>query len=170
MTILVAVIIVALLLPDRRLPRPPRPRRAKPVPIDEAMVIDLVAALLQSGSAIPTALQSLGSCLNGPEADEATRAGRSLVLGGTWQEAWDGATRLTRMASALEPAWAEGAPPVALLKRAAASIRARRMKDAQEAAGRLGVRLVLPLGLCFLPAFFLIGILPIILALGASLF
>jgi len=40
---------------------------------------------------------------------------------------------------------------------------------AREAAGRLGVRLVLPLGLCFLPAFILIGLVPVILSLAAGL-
>lgn len=168
-------VLVALAIlyvwPTRRLPKPRPPRPPKPQPTDEAMVVDLVAALLNSGSAIPAALEALGASLPpGKEADEAVRAGRILLLGGEWNEAWSGAERLTRLASALEPAWTEGAPPVSLLRRAAAAIRARRMKDAQEAAARLGVRLVMPLGLCFLPAFFLIGIVPIILALGASFF
>lgn len=155
----------------RRLPRPPRPPQPRPAPVDEAMVVDLVAALLSSGAAIPTALESLGRSLPaGAEANEATVAGRSLLLGAPWEEAWEDATRLKRMASALEPAWVDGAPPVDLLKRCAAAIRARRMSKAQEAAAKLGVRLVLPLGLCFLPAFFLIGVLPVIAALGLRFF
>lgn len=171
MIYLVLACAIFFLWPPRRLEKPPKERPPKPRPTDEAMVVDLVAALLSSGSAIPTALESLGACLPpGKESEEAVRAGRILLLGGDWDEAWEGATRLSRLASALEPAWTEGAPPVALLRRAAAAIRARRMKDAQEAAARLGVRLVMPLGLCFLPAFFLIGIVPIILSLGASFF
>ena len=38
-----------------------------------------------------------------------------------------------------------------------------------EAAGRLGVRLVLPLGLCHLPAFILIGVVPVLLSTGVAL-
>lgn len=34
---------------------------------------------------------------------------------------------------------------------------------------RLGVRLVLPLGLCLLPAFVLLGIVPFVLSLGGRL-
>lgn len=78
--------------------------------------------------------------------------------------------RLDRLAAALEPAWVDGAPPVVMLRRAAASVRARRLKDAQEAAARLGVRLVLPLGLFFLPAFFLIGVAPVIISMGLTVF
>ncbi|HHW83721.1 MAG TPA: secretion system protein, partial [Actinomycetales bacterium] len=33
---------------------------------------------------------------------------------------------------------------------------------------RLGVRLVLPLGTCYLPAFVLVGVMPVILATGGQ--
>jgi len=44
-----------------------------------------------------------------------------------------------------------------------------RRSAARTAAARLGVRLVLPLGACFLPAFVLIGLVPVLLALGIDL-
>ncbi|MDO5724413.1 MAG: type II secretion system F family protein [Flaviflexus sp.] len=167
---LIALALLAGSLPARRLPRPPRPRTARPRPLDEAMIIDLVGALISAGAAIPVALESLGQCLPpGAEATEAATAGKALLLGASWEEAWGEEPRLARLAAALEPAWQDGAPPVILLQRAAGAVRARRMKDAQEAAGRLSVRLVLPLGLCFLPAFFLIGVVPIVLSLGMKL-
>lgn len=168
----IALLAAALFWPARRLPvQPPEPV-FRPKPIDEAMVVDLASALVSAGSAIPTALQALGSSLPpGEEADDAMRASRALLMGASWDEAWSGGSgRLMRLANALEPAWVDGAPPVIMLRRAAASIRARRLKDAQEAAARLGVRLVLPLGLCFLPAFFLIGVAPIIISLGMTVF
>ena len=135
------------------------------------MVIDLATALVASGASIPSALDALGRCLPpGEEAKDVIRAGKSLLMGAGWDEAWDGASgRLSRLSRALEPAWVDGAPPIILLRRAAASVRARRMKDAQEAAARLGVRLVIPLGLCFLPAFFLLGVAPVIISMGMAL-
>jgi pilus assembly protein CpaF len=39
----------------------------------------------------------------------------------------------------------------------------------RDAAGRLAVRLVLPLGACFLPAFVLVGLAPVLIALGIDL-
>lgn len=168
----IAVMIAALLWPGRRLPQTVRDPKPASKPIDEAMVIDLASALVSSGSSIPTALRALGSCLpDGAEADEVMRAARSLLMGASWDEAWSsGSGRLDRLAAALEPAWVDGAPPVVMLRRAAASVRARRLKDAQEAAARLGVRLVLPLGLFFLPAFFLIGVAPVIISMGLTVF
>ncbi|KAE8762071.1 secretion system protein, partial [Georgenia thermotolerans] len=58
--------------------------------------------------------------------------------------------------------------PGPLLRRAAEAVRADRQRQAQEAAARLGVRLVLPLGLCFLPAFVLLGIVPVVVAAGGG--
>ena len=39
----------------------------------------------------------------------------------------------------------------------------------REAAERLAVRLVLPLGLCHLPAFIILGIVPVVVGAGADL-
>jgi hypothetical protein len=97
------------------------------------------------------------------------RAGGALLLGATWTEAWaDAPDALAPLADALEPAWVDGAAPGPLLRRAAASVRSTRHREAQEAAARLGVRLVLPLGLCFLPAFVLLGLVPVVLAAGGA--
>ncbi|MFH5824961.1 type II secretion system F family protein [Georgenia sp. AZ-5] len=98
------------------------------------------------------------------------QAGAALLLGASWSEAWEGAPPgLGPLAQALEPAWVDGAAPGPLLRRAAAAVRADRHRQAQEAAARLGVRLVLPLGLCFLPAFILLGVVPVVLAAGGGL-
>ncbi|WP_205739665.1 type II secretion system F family protein [Georgenia sp. SYP-B2076] len=98
------------------------------------------------------------------------QAGTALLLGAPWAEAWESAPgMLTPLADALEPAWADGVAPGPLLRRAAESVRAGRHRQAQEAAARLGVRLVLPLGLCFLPAFILLGVFPVVIAAGGPL-
>ncbi|MCI7551815.1 MAG: hypothetical protein PUK40_06870 [Actinomycetaceae bacterium] len=87
----------------------------------------------------------------------------SLLLGATWDEAWDGVDqRFMRIRDALEPAWKHGVAPVPLLERSAYTLRLSRQRHAKEAAARLGARLVMPLGLCFLPAFMLIGVLPVV--------
>ncbi|WP_054953010.1 type II secretion system F family protein [Flaviflexus massiliensis] len=172
MIILALAILAAMMWwPGRRLARTKPEPPPRPQPVDEAMVIDLATALVASGASIPSTLDALGRCLPpGSEADDVIRAGKALLMGAGWDEAWDGASgKLARLARAFEPAWVDGAPPVIMLRRAAASVRARRMKDAQEAAARLGVRLVLPLGLCFLPAFFLLGVAPVIISMGMTL-
>ncbi|MFJ3958337.1 type II secretion system F family protein [Arthrobacter sp. NPDC090010] len=58
-----------------------------------------------------------------------------------------------------------GAPSAGILFAAAAAERRRRFRDAERRAAALGVRLVVPLGLCSLPSFVCLGIVPLVLAL-----
>ncbi|MDQ0736036.1 hypothetical protein [Arthrobacter agilis] len=58
-----------------------------------------------------------------------------------------------------------GAPSAALLHAHAAQLRRRRNREIDRMAAALGVRLVLPLGLCSLPAFICLGVIPVVLGL-----
>ncbi|WP_434995119.1 hypothetical protein [Arthrobacter sp. Ld5] len=60
---------------------------------------------------------------------------------------------------------ATGAPSAALLHAHAAQLRRRRNREVDRRAAALGVRLVMPLGLCSLPAFICLGIVPVVLGL-----
>lgn len=136
--------------------------------VDTTVLLALVRASIRSGAAIPRALESTGTAIGAPDL---IRASRLLLLGAAWQEAWEDATTagVTELSHALEPAWIDGADPIPLLERAAASWQLRRDRRAREAAARLGVRLVMPLALCYLPAFVLIGVLPIVLGTSGGL-
>lgn len=70
---------------------------------------------------------------------------------------------------ALGLAVSTGAPASGLLQETAADLRRRRHRQAQAAAARLGVRMVLPLGLCSLPAFLAWAVLPVVLSLAGRL-
>jgi hypothetical protein len=138
-------------------------------PVDPAVVVDLAAAALAAGASIPGALAALGEAL-GEEGRPLRRAGSLLLLGAPWPEARAAVPdRLRVLADALEPAWVDGIPAGPLLRHAGDRIRAGQARAAEEAAARLGVRLVLPLGLCFLPAFVLLGLLPVLLSTGLGL-
>lgn len=147
-----------------------RPAGPSEVP-DPAVVLDLVDVALAAGASIPDALHGLGAALAPAQgAEDLTAAGTALRLGASWAEAWAGSARLLEpLVTALEPAWVDGADPGPLVRRAAAGVRARRHRAAREAAERLGARLVLPLGLCFLPAFVLLSLVPVLLSGGRSL-
>nr|WP_081892317.1 type II secretion system F family protein [Bifidobacterium biavatii] len=62
----------------------------------------------------------------------------------------------------LEPAWRRGVSPIARLDAAIEQLDADERARIEEAAGRLSVRLLLPTGLCFLPAFIIVGVIPAI--------
>ena len=60
---------------------------------------------------------------------------------------------------------ATGAPSAALLRAHAAQLRRRHNREVDRRAAALGVQLVLPLGLCSLPAFICLGVVPVVLGL-----
>lgn len=138
--------------------------------LDVQVVLDLLAAALGAGSGVPRALGAVGQAAGGRHGDALRRAGDALVLGARWDRAWAGAPEpLGPVAEALRGAWVDGAPPGAALRAAGQELRRQRSANARTAAGRLGVRLVLPLGCCYLPAFVLVGLVPVLLALGIDL-
>lgn len=151
------------------------------VPCDPAVVLALLAAGCRSGASLPRVLAGVGRALEGPEGLVLCRAAERLELGASWGEAWTrssdaGATNpedasralAVTVADALAPTWTHGAAPGPALRAAAEQVRRERAERATQAAGRLGVRLVLPLGLCYLPAFVLVGIVPVLVAYGVG--
>ena len=152
-------------------PRRDEDARTAAVPAaDVAVVLDLLDVALASGASLPGALQAVGCALGGADGSALAHAASALVLGAPWREAWgSGPERLRAVADCLELAWSRGSAPGAELRARAAGVRRERRREAREAAGRLGVHLVLPLGLCFLPAFVLIGLVPVLVSLGAGL-
>ena len=76
---------------------------------------------------------------------------------------------LRRAGDALAPAYTGGAPSTALLLSLADAHRLSERRAAERAAGKLSVALVVPLGLCSLPAFICLGIVPILISLLPTL-
>lgn len=138
--------------------------------VDVQVLLELVAAALRSGAGVPRALEATGVAIGGPDGAVLTRTAHALVLGASWERAWaDVPTVLHPMVRALRGAWLDGAAPGDALRAAGDEVRHERRSTARTAAARLGVRLVLPLGACYLPAFVLVGLVPVLLALGIDL-
>lgn len=131
-------------------------------PLDLDVALTLARAALEAGSSVPETLRAVGRCGGAPELE---RAGAILLLGGDWAEATESVPERWRpLLDCLAPAWTSGADPTALLEHAAQAAARRRDRATKEAAARLGVRLVLPLGLCYLPAFVALGLMPVIVS------
>ena len=168
MSLVGIVLMAAVLVWVWSTPTPhPRTGREHPTaPVDTAVVLDLAAAALGSGLSIPGTLAALDIATGGKDR---TTASRLLLMGATWEEAWDGVAN-TRIRDSLRAAWTDGAAPVPLIERSAHTLRLQRQRNAKEAAEKLGARLVMPLGLCFLPAFILIGVVPVVAGAAGTLF
>lgn len=151
----------------------PEPEGADPVAdvrVDLPVLLDLLISAARTGADIPRALTATGDAVRGGDGAALRRAGRALVLGSDWEEAWrDAPPRLLALAEGMRPAWDHGSSIEAVLRVAGEAIRQEQTGRARTAAARLGVRLVLPLGLCFLPAFVLIGLVPILLSIGTGM-
>lgn len=137
-------------------------------PIDPAVILDLASAGLAAGSSLPRVLSALATACQEPRLAVVSRA---LIFGVAWEDAWSLLTQGDKspewakyLSQALEPAWKDGVAPDALLKGAGIRVRAGKDQRARQAAQKLSVRLVVPLGICQLPAFILLGIVPVILA------
>lgn len=130
--------------------------------LDPTLAMDIIAACQQNGVSLTSTLQAVSVASEEP--DLAVVA-RMLLLGADWDEAWAQAdAKWIDLASVLQPAWEEGASPVPLLVRGASRTRAAEIHRALDAAERLGVRLMIPLGVCLLPAFFALGIVPVVVS------
>jgi pilus assembly protein TadC len=139
---------------------------------DTAMMLELVAAMLDAGSGIGRSLD-LVSASASPQYRESLRPVVSaLAIGADWETAWrSSAVRLPailELRDALGFAALTGAPSSAILYAQAARLRRERFRAAEKRAASLGVKLVVPLGLCSLPAFICLGVVPVLLALVPS--
>jgi pilus assembly protein TadC len=167
---LLAGVTVAIAL-DRGLrrlePAAVRARRLAEV-AELPLAADLLAVALRGGAPTHQAAAAVADALPGSLGDRLARVARVLGLGGSPAEAWAelapvaGADRLVRAAVRSAE---HGSALANALGRLAGDLRADRAIAAEAAARRAGVLIVLPLGLCFLPAFVLAGLVPVIVAL-----
>jgi len=119
-------------------------RRAWPQPGTPGMAAELVGVALAGGAPIDRAVELVA------ETRVVDAAGRDRV-----QEVLD----LSRAA---------GVPAVELLRATAAQDRHRARVHGRLRAARLSTRLLLPLGVCTLPAFLLLGVAPLLLSVFAA--
>ncbi|MEO3776148.1 type II secretion system F family protein [Micromonospora sp. B11E3] len=162
--------VVVAVVADRGLrriePRAVRERRLRES-ADLPLAADLLAAAMRAGAPVDRSVLAVAEALGGPLAERLGRVGRTLLLGGGPEEAWahlgpvPGADRL---AGAAVRSANSGAALAGALTRLADDLRADRSTAAEASARRAGVLIVLPLGLCFLPAFILAGLVPVIVA------
>ncbi|MFD8589805.1 type II secretion system F family protein [Streptomyces sp. NPDC059637] len=133
---------------------------------------DLLAACLAAGAGPQEAAGAVGRSVRGPLGALLLRAAAELRLGADPAQCWErfaaepGAAELGRC---LEHACTTGVPPAAAVTRLAEQGRLRHARSAQARARRAGVLATAPLGLCFLPAFLLVGVAPVVMGLAGAL-
>lgn len=131
---------------------------------------DLLAACVAAGAAPNEALAQVSRVVAGPLHTVLTAVVQAISLGVPAGEAWaaqtvGGPPALRAVAAALVRSSVSGASPGAAIEALAAEQRERQRLGGEAAARRAGVVMVAPLGLCFLPAFVLVGVVPLVAGL-----
>jgi pilus assembly protein TadC len=149
------------------------PRNAPPTdPVRLAGAWDLLAASLRCGLPVPTAVRAVAGQLPGADGDTLRRVAELLALGAdpvaAWRSALDHPATAGLATAAIRTA-RSGAAMADAVGELAEGQRATAMDQAEARAQRAGVLITGPLGLCFLPAFFCLGVLPVVIGLAGQL-
>lgn len=141
---------------------------------DAPLAFDLIAACIAAGAPPETALRGVVDAVDGPLGELLGSVARAAALGSPADQAWapllsaDMPAPLRDAAAGFVRAQRSGAALAPALERIAADQRQARRVASQVAARRAGVLAVGPLGLCFLPAFVLVGVVPLVAGLVAG--
>jgi len=147
-------------------------RSARPDPLALAGTWDLLAACLRSGLPVPSAVRAVAIDLPDDAQLAMRRTAELLALGADPVDAWAPALACPRTAGLARGARRTARSGAALADVAAtqaAAVRDGAGDAAEAAAQRAGVLVTGPLGLCFLPAFVCLGIVPVVAGLATQL-
>jgi pilus assembly protein TadC len=146
------------------------PARARPSP-ELALLLDLVAVALRAGQPLDRALVLAAGVDERGCGAAIVRVGRLLRLGAAPAEAWAVVTddpALAAVAAAGVRSAASGMRLAAEFEQVAADMRAQLQSAASARAAKAGVLVAAPLGLCFLPSFVCLGIVPTVVGVAGS--
>ena len=164
----VAGLLAAAIAEACSLGRPPPRRRSGPA---LPLALELISAGLRSGAPLATAAQAVAATPGLAVGPDLADAATMLRLGADPVEAW------ARIASVDESAVLgavaarsarSGMRLAETISRQADLLRAERQTTAVRRAHRVGALALLPLGLCYLPAFICLGIVPMVAGLAAQ--
>jgi pilus assembly protein TadC len=165
--------LVSRLVRAKAASRPPEVRSV-------AFVVDLLAGVLAAGSPPELAIERVAAAIteHGTASlrhavEPLSRVGRLLQLGSEPAAAWAALHPVPGygpVADSGRRCAASGARLAHTLATVAEDLRARHQAEALARAERVGVWSLLPLGLCFLPAFVCLGVLPVILGVAGQVF
>ncbi|GAA3637338.1 type II secretion system F family protein [Microlunatus ginsengisoli] len=138
-------------------------RRNRRLVMDAPQALDLLAACLAAGLPARNATAAVVAVFDGPVADDLGYVVRAVDVGLSDVDAWRalrGHPQLGEAAVDLARAVESGTRMVETLTFYADEARLRRAAAVESAAKAVSVRCVLPMTLCFIPAFILLGVLP----------
>ncbi|MEX3516924.1 type II secretion system F family protein [Corynebacterium camporealensis] len=141
-------------------------------PLAAAADIELFAACLSSGLSTYHAARAVAQVADTDTADYWQRTVALLGVGASNQGAWEPLREhphLAELATLVVMSGQSGAAIAAGCSRHTRALRAEASAHATAAAERAGVFIALPLAVCFLPAFIVLGLVPVVIGLGMQI-
>ncbi|MCW2832351.1 MAG: Bacterial type secretion system protein domain protein [Nocardioides sp.] len=135
-------------------------------------VVDLMSCALRSGASLPAALAAVVAACPGSTAQRLEAALARLRMGVDPLVVWGELAHddvLAPMGRTLARVESSGAPVADEMERLADDLERSSLAAVEDRARSVGVKAAVPLGLCLLPAFLLIGIVPTVAGLLTSL-
>ncbi|GAA1271665.1 hypothetical protein GCM10009677_25830 [Sphaerisporangium rubeum] len=157
----------------RRGESPQEARRRARVQADLPFALDLMVACLRAGLPVGGAVEAAAKAVDGPVGTLLSTVTGRLRLGAGPEEAWTvlrDDPALSSLAREMIRAALSGAPVADVLTRLADDTVRETRAASSAAARRAGIQVIAPLGLCFLPAFVFLGIIPIVAGLATQAF
>jgi Flp pilus assembly protein TadB len=149
-------------------------QRAARLVFDLPQALELLSACLAAGMPLRQATRAVADAFDGPVAEDLGSVLRQVDLGISDAEAWGSMRSQPQWSAAavdLARSVESGTMMVEVLVHHAKAARQLRQAALEVRAKAVGVRSVLPLMTCFLPAFMLLGIVPtVVSAVQAALF
>jgi Flp pilus assembly protein TadB len=142
-----------------------RRRRRELLHLELPHVVDLLAATLAAGLAPGAAVEQIGAAVEPPMREELAAVAARLRLGVDPATAWhdlSGHPQLGPVGRCLYRAVESGASVAEAMNRLAEDLRRDNRAEIENRARAVGVRAAVPLGLCMLPAFVLLGVVPLV--------
>jgi Flp pilus assembly protein TadB len=147
-------------------------RRREELVADLPTGVDLLAACLDAGAAPESALVSVSQALGGPVGEEFLGIHHRLEVGVDPLQVWRTVAahpQLGDLGRAVGRAHQTGAPVGEAVHRLAEELRERARADVEERARSIEVKAAAPLGLCLLPAFVVLGVVPMVAGVFSSM-
>lgn len=141
-----------------------------------SLVLALLGVAVRQGASLPRAIGVVGGLLPGPYGLRMVRVAHLLGRGNGWELSWSAAIgdpdygrSMQVLADCLEPSWRLGSSPLTRIHTTMRQLDHHARSALAQAMAAVTVRLLVPTGLCILPAFVLIGVIPCIAAFVGGL-
>ena len=137
------------------------------------VVADLLATAIAAGATVPDAMSVVAQAVGEPMRARLSAVITAMQMGADPHSAWSpwlDEPALSPIAQAIIRSQHSGSPLSTVLDAAAADMRQAYRADVEARARAAGVRAVAPLALCYLPAYLLVGVVPVVAGFASALF